>query len=190
MRYEIGIVGSGGQGIVLMGTILAEAAASREDLFVAQTRSYDPAVRGGRAESNLVISDEEIDYPGVLGFDLLLLLSPEGSEKNIEKLKREALLVVDSELVREVIWSKIFKIPFTKIAREKFKDEKVANMIALGALTELCEYIPPAAVKASIAANFKGEALNLNLSSFQEGMEMARIQKFDIEKVEKEDIEI
>lgn len=190
MRYEIGIVGSGGQGVVLMGTILAQAVASRKDLFVAQTRSYDPAVRGGKAESNLVISGEEIDYPGVLGFDLLLVLNQEGCERNIEKLKKEALLVVDSELVKEVIWGKILKIPFTKIARRRFNDERVANMIALGALTELCEHIPSSAVKASISSNFKDDALELNLSSFQEGIEMAKIQKFGFERVEEEDIEI
>ena len=125
MRYEIGIVGSGGQGVVLMGTILAQAAASMEELFVAQTRSYDPAVRGGKAESNLVVSDEEIDFPGVLGFDLLLALSQDGYERNIERLKSEGLLVVDSDLVKRVIWGKILKIPFTKIAREKFNDERV-----------------------------------------------------------------
>ena len=177
MRYEIGIVGSGGQGIVLMGTILAQAAASREGLFVAQGRSYGPEVRGGKAESNLVVSDEEIDYPGVLGFDLLLALNQEECDRNIEKLKRKALLVVDSELVRKVIWGKILKIPFTKIAREKFNDERVANMIALGTLADLCQYIPSSGVKASISSNFKGDTLELNLASFQEGIEMAKIQK-------------
>mgnify|MGYP001083487582 CR=1 FL=1 len=190
MRYEIGIAGSGGQGVVLMGTILAEAAASSEDLFVAQTRSYDPAVRGGKAESNLVICDEEIDYPGILAFDLLLLLSQQGCERNVEKLKKDALLVVDSDLVREVVWSRILRIPFTKMARERFNDERVANMIALGALTELCEYIPASAVKASVSANFKGDALELNLSSFRQGIETARIQKFGLERVEEEDIRI
>lgn len=190
MRYEVGVVGSGGQGIVLMGTILAEAAAQREDIFVAQTRSYDTAVRGGKAESNLVMSDEEIDYPGILGFDLLLLLSQKGRERNVEKLKKEALLVVDSELVREVIWSKILRIPFTKIARERFKDERVANMIALGTLTELCEYIPSSAVEASIRSTFREAALELNLSSFREGIEITRTQKFGFERVEEEDIRI
>ncbi|MBA7475160.1 MAG: 2-oxoacid:ferredoxin oxidoreductase subunit gamma [Dehalococcoidia bacterium] len=191
VRYEIGIVGSGGQGVVLLGTILAQAAASVADLFVAQTRSYDPAVRGGKAESNLVLSDEEIDYPGVLGYDLLLALSQEGCDRNIERLKKEALLVVDSGLVKKVIWSKILKIPFTKIARQKFNDERVTNMIALGALTRLCEYIPSSAVEASISANFKGDALKLNLNSFREGIEYtARRLKFDFERVDEEEIEI
>lgn len=190
MRYEIGIVGSGGQGIVLMGTILAEAVAPRENIFVAQTRSYDTAVRGGKAESNLVISDEEIDYPGILGFDLLLLLTQQGCERNTAKLKKEALLVVDSDLVREVVWGRILKVPFTRIARERFSDERVANMIALGALTELCEYIPSSAVRDSISANFTADVLELNLSSFQQGVELTKTQRFGFERVEEEDTKI
>ncbi len=190
MRYEIGIVGSGGQGIVLMGTILAEAVALREGIFVAQTESYDTAVRGGKAESNLVVSDEEIDYPGILGFDLLLLLAQQGYERNLEKLKEQGLLVVDSEFVREVIWSKILRIPFTEIAREKFNDIRVANMIALGALTELCKYIPSSAVEASISSSFKGDVLELNLSSFREGIEITKTRKSGFERVEEEDTRI
>lgn len=190
MRYEIGITGSGGQGVILMGVILAKAIATSQELFVAQTQRFDPAVRGGKAESSLVISDEEIDYQGILGFDLLLALSQEGCGRNIEKLKKEALLVMDSELVKEAIWGKILKIPFTKIARESFNDERVANMIALGVLTELCEYIPSSAVKASISSEFKGETLNLNLSAFQKGIEMAKGQKFNFETAEEEEGEI
>jgi 2-oxoglutarate ferredoxin oxidoreductase subunit gamma len=190
VRYEIGILGNGGQGILLMGTILAEAVAVRDDMFIAQTRSYDTAVRGAKAQSNLVISDEEIDYPGILGFDLLLLLAQQGSKENIEKLKPQALLVVDSELVREVIWSRILKIPFTRIARERFNDEMAANMIALGALTELCEYVPSSAVETSISSSFKGDILALNLSSFREGIEIAKTRKSGFETVEDEDTKI
>lgn len=174
MRYEIGIAGSGGQGVVLMGITLAQAAASREDLFVAQTQSFTPAVRGGKVESSLVISDEEIDYPGVWRFDLLLLLTQEDYERDIEKLRKDGLLVVDSEVVKEVTWDKILRIPFTRIARERFGDERVSNMMAIGALTEVCGYISRSAVEAAISSRFKGDILKLNLSSFRKGMEIAR----------------
>jgi 2-oxoglutarate ferredoxin oxidoreductase subunit gamma len=190
VRYEIGIAGSGGQGIALMGTILADAAAQREDMFVAQTRSYDAAVTGGKTQSNLVISDEEIDYPGVVGFDLLLLFTQRGSETNTAKLKKDALLIVDADLVREGAWNRILRIPFTKIARERFNDARMANMIALGALTELCEYIPSSAVEDSVSARFRKHVLELNLSSFREGIEITKTQKFSFETVEEEDTKI
>lgn len=190
MRYEIGILGTGGQGILLMGAMLAKAVAVSDNIFIAETRSYDTAVRGAKAQSNLVIADEEIDYPGILGFDLLLLLAQQGSKKNIEKLKPQALLVVDSGLIRQVIRSRILKIPFTRIARERFNDERAANMIALGALTELCEYVPSSAVEASISSSFKGDILALNLSSFREGIEITKTRKSCFETVEDEDTTI
>lgn len=191
MRYEIGIAGSGGQGVILMGIILTEAVASAEELFVALIHSFDPAVRGGRAASTLVISDEEIDYPGPLGFDLLLGLTQRGLDENIARLKRGSLAVIDAELVNEIVWDKILRIPFTRIARDDIGDERVANMTALGALSELCEYLSPPALRASISSRFKGKALDLNLSAFEEGLKYAAdFRGTGIEKVEKEDMEI
>jgi len=185
MRYEIGIAGSGGQGVVIMGQILSQAAASIEKLYIAQIRSYDPAVRGGRAEANLVISDEEIDYPGVLRLDILLALSQNGYERNVAKLGKGALLIVDSELVEEVAWEKTAGIPFTRIAREQFNTEQVTNMVALGTIAGLCEHIPVSEVETSISGIFKDKALELNLSAFRQGMEQAeKIQESGYESME------
>ncbi len=191
MRYEAGIAGGGGQGIVLMGTILAEAVASDENLYVAQTQSYDPAVRGGRAEAGLVISDEEIDYPEALELNLMVALNQAGYERNAGKLKRNALVVVDNDLVNHIVWHKILRIPFTAMARDKFKDERVANMIAMGALTNLCEYLDSSAVEKSISSRFKGEVLDLNLPAFREGVDYgAKVRGSGFDSVEEEDIEI
>jgi len=185
MRYEIGIAGSGEQEVVLMGDILAQAAASVNGLFLSQTRRYDITGGGGKAESNLVISDDSIDYPGITGLDLLLTLSQEGYERNIGKLKREGLLVVDPQLVKKIVYSKILRIPFTKIARERFNGSMVIHMIAIGALTELCQCIPPTAARGAISANYKGEACQLNLASFQEGMAYAaNSRRMGFERVE------
>ncbi|MFP3975654.1 MAG: 2-oxoacid:acceptor oxidoreductase family protein [Dehalococcoidia bacterium] len=191
MRYEAGIAGGGGQGIVLMATILAEAIASDENLYVAQTQSYDPAVRGGRAEAGLVISDEEIDYPDALELNLMVALNQAGYERNAGKLKKNALVVVDNDLVSHIVWHKILRIPFTAMAGEKFKDERVANMIALGALINLCKYLDSSAVENSISSKFKGKLLDLNLSAFREGVDYgARVRGSGFDRVEEEDIEI
>ena len=62
MRREVRIAGFGGQGVITMGSILAVAAGIFEDLEVAQTQSYGPEARGGACRSEVVISDEPIDY--------------------------------------------------------------------------------------------------------------------------------
>ena len=59
-RYEIRISGTGGQGVVLAGIILAEAVGCwQEGRHVVQTVSYGPQVRGGLSSAELVISQEE-----------------------------------------------------------------------------------------------------------------------------------
>jgi 2-oxoglutarate ferredoxin oxidoreductase subunit gamma len=184
MRYEITLTGTGGQGIVLMGTILAEAVASNEGLFISQTQSYDPAVRGGKAEASLVISDEEIDWPGDYRLDILLALSQEGYERHIGNLIESGLLIIDPELVNPGDtmtdtggdsdfenphnW-KILEIPFRKLAQAKFKDERVINMVALGVLSKIAKYISQEAVRSAISAKFKGKLLELNLAAFDAG---------------------
>ena len=57
-------------------------------------------------------------------------------------------------------------------------------MTALGALSELCEYLSPPAVRASISSRFKGKALDLNLSAFEEGLKyVTEFQGSGIEKL-------
>jgi 2-oxoglutarate ferredoxin oxidoreductase subunit gamma len=185
MRYEIEMSGTGGQGTVLLGAILAEAVSNQEGLYVAQTQAYDPAVRGGKAESNLIISDTPIDWPGQLQADILLALSPEAYDRNISKLKDDGLLIVDQDLVKKAAWNKVLKIPFTHIARSKFNDERVVNTMGAGVLTGLCQYVPAEGVKKALAGNFKGKAFELNLAAFKEGSEWAaRGLKDGFEKIE------
>ena len=69
-RYEIRLSGSGGQGLILMGIILAEAIGIYDGKYVAQTQSYGPEARGGSSKSEVIVSDEEIDYPKVMSLDL------------------------------------------------------------------------------------------------------------------------
>ena len=75
VRKEICLSGSGGQGLILAGIILAEAAGIYDGLEVVQTQSYGPEARGGASRSEVIISEEEIDYPKVIKSDILLALT-------------------------------------------------------------------------------------------------------------------
>jgi 2-oxoglutarate ferredoxin oxidoreductase subunit gamma len=75
------IAGFGGQGVVTLGTILAVAAGVHENLEVAQSQSYGPEARGGACRSDVVISDEPIDYTKPLALDVFVALSPAAAEK-------------------------------------------------------------------------------------------------------------
>src|SRR5512137_3187072 len=74
-RYEIRLSGSGGQGLIVAGIILAESAGVYDGRFVCQTQSYGPEARGGASKAEVVISDEAIDYPKAIKPDLLLAMN-------------------------------------------------------------------------------------------------------------------
>ena len=183
-RYEIRLSGSGGQGIILMGIILAEAIGIHDGKYVAQTQSYGPEARGGSSKSEVIVSDLEIDYPKVMTPDLLLAMSQKSCDEFYADLKPEGLLIVDSTLVTQLPAFNAFQIPFTRIAREKFNREMVANIIALGALTQLSTIVSPKAMETSVLARVPKGTEKLNRDALKAGVAAARRAKRDWMKKE------
>ena len=97
MRQEIRLSGSGGQGIILAGIVLAEAALY-EKMNAVQSQSYGPEARGGASKSEVIISSEAIDYPKVTSPDLVLALTTEAYKKYAKNLPEGTQVVVDSSV--------------------------------------------------------------------------------------------
>ena len=176
-RYEIRLSGSGGQGLILMGIILAEAIGVYDGKYVAQTQSYGPEARGGSSKSEVIVSDEEIDYPKAIKLDLLLAMNQKSCDEFYPDLKPEGLLIVDSTYVTQVPTPKTFQIPFTRIAREKFNREVVANIIALGALSQLTPIVSPKATESAVLARVPKGTEKLNRDALRAGLNAARRAK-------------
>lgn len=184
-RFEIRLSGAGGQGLVLAGIILAEAAGIYEGKYVVQTVSYGPAARGGTSRADVVISDQEIDYPKAIALDLLLAMNQMAYDESAAEIKTSGVIVVDSHLVPEVSNTRVVKIPFTKIAREKCGREQMANIVALGALSRIIPLIPGGAgivstesMGAAVLARIPPGTEKLNKLAFAEGVKAAEgIQK-------------
>ncbi len=180
-RFEIRLSGSGGQGLVLAGIILAEAVGIYEGKYVVQTVSYGPAARGGTSRADVIISDREIDYPKAIALDVLLAMNQMAYDESAPELKPAGILVVDSQLVTEVTYPRAIKIPFTKIAREKCGREQMANIVALGALSLLIEITPggdglisPESMAAAVLARIPRGTEELNKLAFAEGVKAAQ----------------
>jgi 2-oxoglutarate ferredoxin oxidoreductase subunit gamma len=183
-RYEIRLSGSGGQGLILMGIILAEAIGVYDGKYVAQTQSYGPEARGGSSKSEIIVSDEEIDYPKAMRLDLLLAMNQRSCDEFYPDLKPDGLLIVDSTFVTQVPTPKAFQVPFTRIAREKFKREVVANIIALGALSQLSPIVSAKAVESAVLARVPRGTDKLNRDALRAGMSAAKQAKEAWTKVE------
>ena len=173
-RYDIRLSGSGGQGLIMMGIILAKAIGVYDGKEVAQTQSYGPEARGGSSKAEVIISDKEIDYPKAIKVDLLLAMNEKALDEYYEDLKPDGLLIVDSTFVKTVPVPKAVHIPFTRIARERFKREMVANIVALGAISELTSIVSKRAIEAAVLDRVPKGTEKLNRDALKAGMAAAR----------------
>lgn len=132
MREEIIIAGSGGQGIMLLGKVIVEAA-MKEGKFITWMPAYGAEVRGGTAYCMVIISDKEIGSPYIDKADTLIIMNKPALEKFTNRIKNKGLLIVNSSLASKDTDRNltILQYPFTDIA-VKLGNIKVANTVALG----------------------------------------------------------
>jgi len=97
MKKEIRLSGSGGQGLILAGIILAEGAILSK-LNAVQSQSYGPEARGGASKSEVILCDEEINFPKVRQPDMLLSLTQKSYNEYSKDLKEDGILIVDSSI--------------------------------------------------------------------------------------------
>jgi 2-oxoglutarate ferredoxin oxidoreductase subunit gamma len=186
-RYDIRLSGSGGQGIILMGIILAEAIGIYDGKYVAQTQSYGPEARGGSSKAEVVVSDSDIDYPKALKLDLLVAMDQKACDDYYMDLKSDGTLIVDSTFVKQIPITRAYQIPFTRIAREKFKREMVANIIALGAITRLTPIVSSKAIESAVLSRVPKGTEKLNRDALKAGMAAAsKVQKIAFPEIPKE----
>lgn len=171
-RYEIRLSGTGGQGVILAGIILAEATGIYEGKYVAHTQSYGPEARGGASRSDIVISDEEIDYPKVLKPDLLLAMSQRAFDDYYKEIREGGHIIIDSTYVTHAPVPKIYKVPFTKIAQTKFDKPLIANIIALALIAEVSGVVSSGAMREAILSRVPPDARDINEKAFEEGVKI------------------
>ena len=173
-RYEIRLSGSGGQGLILAGIILAEAAGIYDGKFVCQTQSYGPEARGGASKAEVVLSDEEIDYPKAVKPDLLLAMNQKSCDAYFFDLKPTGMLIVDSTFVKQLPTTRAIAIPFTQISREKLGKEIAANIVALGALATLTGVVSLKSLEAAVVNRLPAGSEALNRKALELGIEAAK----------------
>jgi 2-oxoglutarate ferredoxin oxidoreductase subunit gamma len=174
-RYEIRLAGLGGQGLVLAGVILAEAASIHENKNAVQSQSYGPESRGGASKSEIIISPVEIDYPKATHIDVLLCLTDAAAEKYLKDCPETALVIADSDLVPSEIPSKFrsVKAPITRLARETVGKEFVTNIVALGLLRELTDVVALESLEKAVLSRVPKGTEELNKRALEVGREAA-----------------
>lgn len=179
MRLEIRFAGFGGQGIIRSGLILAMAASIYGNRNAVQTQSYGPESRGGSCRSEVVISEEEIDFPKVSEPDVLVVMSLEAYHTYADSVKAGGTIILDPDLIperKEMPNIQVYEVPATKMAEELGKTI-VANVVMLGAFTSITNLIDAEAMKKSILSNIPKGTEKLNLAAFEKGYEYGKMLK-------------
>ena len=172
-RYEIRLSGSGGQGLLLGGIILAEGAINDGKNSI-QTQSYGPEARGGASKSEVIISSEEIDFPKVRNCDILLSLTQKAYDEYNEGLKEDGILIVDSSVNAVKSGNiKIYSIPIIDSAVKDLGKPMVTNIVALGVLVEITKVISKESLEKAVLERVPKGTEELNRKALAKGYEIA-----------------
>jgi len=168
-KIEITLSGSGGQGLILAGFVLAEAAGIIEGKEVVQTVMYGPEARLGTSRSDVIISETHISYPKVVNPDILVVLSQGAYDKFKSIVKNKGIIVADTTFVNCEDKENIIKIPFTQIARERIGTPLVANMMVLAYISRKFKLVKHDSLIEAVKRRVKEKYIELNLRALEEG---------------------
>jgi 2-oxoglutarate ferredoxin oxidoreductase subunit gamma len=149
---EVRFGGTGEQGVILVGVLLAMAA-TRDHRYVVQTQTYGLDTHEGYGHSDVVISDSPIDYPELQSADLLVALSQDSADGYAHLLRPDSILVYDSEEVTTPPQSAAmsFGIPFTRLAMEENGASEITpNVFTLGAVVGITGVVSADSLKRAV----------------------------------------
>ncbi len=177
-RHEIRICGFGGQGVMLAGYIIGQAATIFENKQATHIRDYGPEARGGTCRADVVISDKPVLYPYINAPSILVAMSQQAYDKYRPRSREDSLIIIDSDLVkhREKRKDRLLSIPAQRIA-EKLGRANVANVVMLGFLTATTDIVSVEAIKKSILASAPSGTEELNMKAFESGYDYGRKSK-------------
>ena len=176
MYERIVCAGFGGQGIMLMGKLLAQAG-MKEGYEVTWLPSYGAEVRGGTAHSMVHMSCGKIASPTILKPTTCIVMNKPSLIKFMDRMEKNSLLIINTSMVDRIIEKKAVKIaglPFTALATD-LGNVKVANMIAVGAYLRLKNTLSLECVSEELkhVLNTSQDVLKLNQKAIKLGYDLA-----------------
>ena len=180
MNKSFLISGSGGQGVLSIGTILANIF-MLNDLFVTYCPCYGAEMRGGAVNCEINVSDKEVHTLKSEKVDYVIAFNQTSLDKFISKVKENGIIIINSSLAKIEKTRNDIKYIFTPLTQEALKlgNIKVANSIALGIISKLMGNFPLETVKKvyeKILKN-KAELVEKNIEAFLLGFNMANEEK-------------
>ncbi|MBV6341582.1 2-oxoacid:acceptor oxidoreductase family protein [Candidatus Magnetobacterium casense] len=180
MEKKVLIGGSGGQGILFMGKVMAYAAMI-EGKEVTWYPSYGAEMRCGTANCSVVISEEAIGPPVITWIDILIAFTEASSRKFAPRLQKDGILFYDSSLmtIDNSIEVDMCGIEANYIA-SGLGDTRIANMVMLGAVAAITGLFTQDVLFAALENNqprSKEQAMSVNKDALLRGFKIGEVQK-------------
>jgi 2-oxoglutarate ferredoxin oxidoreductase subunit gamma len=174
-RYRFLMSGSGGQGVITMAILLAEAAAVHEGRTAIQSQSYGPEARGGATRSDVIISDGPILFPKVLQPNYLVALTNEAATKYLPLIRPGGLCLYDSELVQCAtnVDARRKGLPMYQAVVDTLGEPQSFNICVLGALAVLTGAVSLESLEKTLRDRFSGSRYQKNCEALRLGADMA-----------------
>ena len=174
-RYEMRFGGTGGQGMMLMGDIMAEAMGIYGGKEVLLLKSYGPEARGSACRSELAVSQDAIRYPVVSRPDFFLAMSQTACEQYSGDLHDDSVVLLDSGLVKRPpeLPGRVYQLPITQISIETVGTALNANVVALGAISVLAKGVETESVCQCVSGHFPERVRSINERAFEAGIRAA-----------------
>ena len=175
---KIIIAGSGGQGVVAAGNIMARACVI-EGKNVTGMVSYGAEMRGGTANATLVISEDEIASPFVERPDIAIILNQPSLERFEDDVPAGGLVLLNTSMLGRSPRRKdldVIEIAATELAHQ-LGNIRTANMIVLGAFVKGTGLLEAESIRRGIRDLFSSKhpkMVELNLQAFDSGLENGR----------------
>jgi 2-oxoglutarate ferredoxin oxidoreductase subunit gamma len=186
-RFEVRIVGYGGQGVITLSKMIAYATGICENLLVTQTEAYGAQARGGRSYAEVVVdldrNSKLIDYPKALKpYDILIILSQAAAQKvdkgDIKEETNTGYLIWDSSTIEKFRVAKNIKnisLPIQKLALEQFGNMVYGSSILFGVFTHISKIFSEESAIETIKQFVPSSTLDINLKAFKLGIQKAKV---------------
>ena len=171
MHERILIAGSGGQGIISLGKLLARLAAETIQ-HVTFFPAYGAEVRGGTSNCQVILSTDEIAAPIAEKFDSILVMNQQSADRFMPSLDKNGLAIVNQSLCKVHADARHVLVPASEIA-DRLGSAKAANFVMLGVWLARKPLIPSRAIENAMATHFPDAPpalIDINIQAFRAGL--------------------
>lgn len=175
-RCRMVFSGSGGQGVITAAIVLAEAAVLQENKTAVQTQAYGAAARGGATRSDVIISQEVINFPKVVQPNVLVCLTQEAYNKFYTIIRPGGLLITDSRYVtlQNKVDARQRELPLYRTVMDEIGKPIVFNICMLGAVIGLTEVVQADSIMKTLETRIPADFIDMNRKALELGLSLVK----------------